>query len=110
MGRTIPSFRMALEAETSSWKDFRSSLRGGSREGLDRMLDQARSNCMAAGNAVRPVVFEGMFMAMAFSHEKRLATIAKTVEELGLEMNSKKKSRKGLSAPSGKSTYTSISN
>ncbi len=40
---------------------------------------------MVAGNAVRPVVFEGMFMAMAFSHEKRLATIAKTVEELGAD-------------------------
>ena len=25
--------------------------------------------------AVRPVVFEGMFMAIAFSHEKRLASM-----------------------------------
>ena len=45
---------------------------------------------MAAGNAVRPVVFEGMFMAIAFSHEKRLANLAKAIEELRMEMNSEK--------------------
>jgi hypothetical protein len=37
-----------------------------------RTFDQARTNCMAAGNAVRPVVFEGMFVAIAFSRRKRL--------------------------------------
>ena len=57
-----------------------------SREDLDSMFDQARTNCMAAGNAVRPVVFEGMFMAIAFSHEKRLASLAKGIEELRIEL------------------------
>lgn len=90
MGRTIPSFRIALEGEISSWKDFGRSLGGGSRKGLDRMFDQARSNCMAAGNAIRPVVFEGIFMAMAFSHEKRLTNIERAIEELRVEMNPEK--------------------
>jgi hypothetical protein len=58
MGRTIPSFRMALEAEIQSWSAFRRSLGKDNREKLDDLFDQARSNCMAAGNAVRPVVFE----------------------------------------------------
>lgn len=58
MGRTIPSFRMALKAEIQSWSAFRRSLGKGNREQLDDLFDQARSNCMAAGNAVRPVVFE----------------------------------------------------
>lgn len=93
MGRTVPSFRVALEGEVSSWKDFRRSLGGGSREALDRMFDQARSNCMAAGNAVRPVVLEGMFMAIAFSHEKRLANLEKGIEELKTEMSPQKESQ-----------------
>ena len=81
MVRTVPSFRIALESETAGWRDFRGFLRSiDSKEDLDSMFDQARTNCMAAGNAVRPVVFEGMFMAMAFSHEKRLANIGKAVE------------------------------
>lgn len=85
MGRTIPSFRMALEAEIQSWGVFRRSLGKGNKENLDHLFDQARSSCMAAGNAVRPVVFEGMFMAIAFSHEKRLANLAKGIEELRIE-------------------------
>lgn len=94
MGRTVPSFRMALEGEIASWKDFRGSLRSiGPREDLDGIFDQARTNCMAAGNAVRPVAFEGMLMAIAFSHEKRLANLAKSIEQLRLEMNSEKESK-----------------
>ncbi|MGA2199838.1 MAG: hypothetical protein ABSG45_07860, partial [Nitrososphaerales archaeon] len=88
MGRTVPSFRMALEGEIASWREFRGSLRSiGSREDLDGMFDQARTNCMAAGNAVRPAVFEGMFMAIAFSHEKRLTNLGRAIEELRMEMN-----------------------
>ena len=87
MGRTVPSFRMALEGEIASWREFRGSLRSiGSREDLDSMFDQARTNCMAAGNAVRPVVFEGMFMAIAFSHEKRLANLGRAIEELRIQI------------------------
>jgi hypothetical protein len=82
---------MALEGEIGSWREFRGSLRSvGSREDLDVMFDQARTNCMAAGNAVRPVVFEGMFMAIAFSHEKRLTSIGRAIEELTLEMHCEK--------------------
>jgi hypothetical protein len=93
MGRTVPSFRMVLEGEIASWREFRGSLRSiGSREDLDGMFDQARTNCMAAGNAVRPVVFEGRFMAIAFSHEKRLTDIGKAIEELRIGMNPLKES------------------
>jgi hypothetical protein len=99
VGRTVPSFRMALEGEISSWKDFRRSLGSGSREELDRMFNQARSNCMAAGNAVRPVVFEGMFMAIVFSHEERLAKLAKGIEELRFEMKPKQEPEVGEANP-----------
>ena len=87
MGRTVPSFRMALEGEIAGWSEFRRSLKSvESREDLDSMLDQTRTNCMAAGNAVRPVVFEGMFMAIVFSHERRLANLGRAIEELRVEM------------------------
>jgi hypothetical protein len=82
---------MALEGEIASWKEFRGSLRSiGSREDLDGMFDQARTNCMAAGNAVRPVVFEGMFMAIAFSHEKRIVNLGRAIEKLRMEINPNK--------------------
>ena len=40
--------------------------------------------------AVRPVVLEGMFMAIVFSHEKRLTDIGRAIEELRMEMNPEK--------------------
>jgi len=92
---------MALEAEIQSWSAFRRSLGKGNREVLDRLFDQARSNCMAAGNAVRPIVFEGMYMAMAFSHEKRLAHIAKVIEELRSGMDAETKLGSASSAGFG---------
>jgi hypothetical protein len=35
-------------------------------------------------------VFEGMFMAIAFSHERRLADIGKAIEEMRMETNPEK--------------------
>ena len=100
MGRTVPSFRMALEGEIASWREFGRSLRTiGSREDLDTIFDQARTNCMAAGNAIRPVVFEGMFMAVAFSHERRLTNIGRAIEKLRMEMSPQKESEQAQIEP-----------
>ena len=53
MGRTIPSFRIALEQEISTWGAYRRSLGRGSIQALDRLFNQARSYCSASSNAVR---------------------------------------------------------
>lgn len=86
MGRTIPSFRMALEQEISTWTRYRRSLGPASRQALDRMLNRARTYCSASSNAVRPVKFEGMSMAMAFDHARRLEDLGTGMERLRLEM------------------------
>ena len=88
MGRTIPSFRIALEQEIASWSQYRRSLGGGSREVLDAMFNKARAYCSASSNAVRPVKFEGLFMAMAFDHARRIEGLAVAIEKLRLEMAS----------------------
>lgn len=87
MGRTIPSFRIALEQEIASWKDFRKSLSKGSREKLEYMFNAARRYCSAASNAVRPVRFQGMFMAIAMEHEIRVESITRDIEKMRLEMH-----------------------
>lgn len=78
---------MERRKESASTGSTRSTKTTGNsaRALLDDLFNQARSNCMAAGNAVRPVVFEGIFMAIVFSHEKRLTSLAKAIEELRLE-------------------------
>jgi hypothetical protein len=88
MGRTVPSFRMALEQETATWTVYRRSLGVASREALDGMFDKARTYCSASSNAVRPVRFQGMFMAMAFDHARRLEDLYTGLEKLRQEMQS----------------------
>ena len=87
MGRTVPSFRIALEQEISTWAPYRRSLGMASRKALDRMFNKARTYCSASSNAVRPVKFEGMFMAVAFDHARRLEDLCVEMEKLRLKMH-----------------------
>jgi hypothetical protein len=87
MGRTVPSFRIALEQEVASWSQYRRSLGAESREALDRMFNRARTCCSSSSNAVRPVKFDGMFMAMAFDHTRRIEDLTIGIQKLELEMH-----------------------
>lgn len=89
MGRTAPSFRMALEEEIETWKWYRRALRGGSRRRLEKIFAAARRNCSASSNAARPSRFEGLFIAGAFEHERRLADIAMVIEKTRLELHAR---------------------
>ena len=76
MGKTVPSFRMALEWEISSWKDFREALKSAEEKAaFDEMMDMCRGNGMAAGAACNPTVFEPMIMSTLLMHEKIIRKI-----------------------------------
>jgi hypothetical protein len=87
MGRMVPSFRIALEQEISTWRDFRNSLGLGSRKLLDAFFDEARNHCSTSSNSVRPVRFEAMLMGIVAAHERRLTQLASEMERLRLEAN-----------------------
>ncbi len=78
---------MALEQEIASWGAYRKALGHGSVQALDRLFNQARSYCSASSNAVRPVRFEGMLMAVIFAHERRMEDVARQMEELRLGLD-----------------------
>jgi hypothetical protein len=82
MGRTIPSFRIALEAEIETWKNFRNALRMEEREIFDDLMDQCRFRASAASAAVRSTVTEAMLMTILFLHHKMIKRLQKIVEEL----------------------------
>jgi hypothetical protein len=86
MGRTVPSFRVALEQEIASWSRYRRSLGTIHSDTLDRMFNTARTYCSASSNAVRPVKFEGMLMAVMFDHARRFEALLAGMEELRMEM------------------------
>jgi hypothetical protein len=61
-------------------------LQAASREALDGMFNRARTYCSASSNAVRPARFQGMFMAIAFDHARRLEDIYIGLEEVSQGM------------------------
>ncbi|MBI4258370.1 MAG: hypothetical protein HY619_05395 [Thaumarchaeota archaeon] len=89
MGRTIPSFRIALEQEIETWKHYKKALSKGSRRNLEELFNAARNYCSAASNAVRPIRFQGMFMAIVAEHGMRLANIANETEKMRLEIHAR---------------------
>ena len=66
MGKTVPSFRMALEFEIERWKGFRKALDSEEdREAFEELMDFCRNNAMASGAACNPIIFESMVMSIA---------------------------------------------
>jgi hypothetical protein len=46
MGKTVPSYRMALEEEIDKWEGFRKALHSEEeREAFDELMDMCRNNC-----------------------------------------------------------------
>jgi hypothetical protein len=80
MGKTVPSYRMALEFEIERWKGFRIALQSEEeREAFDWLMDMCRNNAMASGNACNPKIFEPMVMSIILSQNKKM-------RELGYKM------------------------
>jgi hypothetical protein len=49
LGKTVPSYRIALEEEISRWSGFARALRKDDREAFEELMDMARSFVMASG-------------------------------------------------------------
>jgi hypothetical protein len=55
MGRTIPSFGIALEMEKEDWKPFRNALDKKDRKRFDEMFDIPRNYVSACSSSVQYV-------------------------------------------------------
>jgi hypothetical protein len=60
MGKTVPSFRMALESEIGSWRSYRRALKIGDRRIFDELMSHTRSHASASGNAVLKRELDGL--------------------------------------------------
>lgn len=77
MGKTVPSYRMALENEILVWHKFKEALNTQDQEAFEALMDASRNYCMAASNATRPVVFEAMAMSILLYQQKRIERLEK---------------------------------
>ncbi len=83
MGRTVPSFRLALESEIALWSGFRKALVSAEdRAAFDALMDICRNNAMASGAACNPIIFESMLMSIMVAQQKKLERIEKQLQTL----------------------------
>ncbi len=82
LGKTVESYRMAVEDEIRRWNGFAKALRKEDREAFDALMDACRSYASAASNATKPILFEPMVMSILLSQQIRIQRLAKEVEDL----------------------------
>lgn len=82
MGRTVPSYRQALEDEIGRWEGFRRALRGRDVEAFDALMKACREYASAGGNASRPFISEAMFMCILLSLQRQIMEVREKLESL----------------------------
>lgn len=82
MGKTIESYRMALDRELQRWSGFARALRSEDRAAFDCMMDACRNYASAGSNATRPIVFEAMAMSILLQQQKTLNWLEKELDAI----------------------------
>ena len=83
VGKTVESYRMALESEISRWNGFARALRKDDREAFEKLMDSCRNNAMAAGNATNLIVFEPMIISILLAQQKQILALEKKLNGNG---------------------------
>ncbi len=83
MGRTIPSFRIALYQEQTKWKKFRLALDKKDKHALDEVFATARLYISACMMSCRPIRIQPIMMAMIFHHYKQILRLIRHDFEAG---------------------------
>jgi hypothetical protein len=96
MGRTLPSFRIALDMEKADWKPFRNALDKSERKEFDDMFDIPRLYLSACSNSVQLVPLHPIIMSILFHHYKELTQLLSEVEQIEMTRVKSSKKKKDL--------------
>lgn len=80
MGKTVASYRMAIEDEINRWNGFAKALRIEDKVALDELMDAVRSYASAGSNATNPILFEPMIMSILVSQQKKIIALEKSLD------------------------------
>ena len=91
MGRTVPSYRMALEVEIAKVRGFLEALPSRKeKEAFEELMNHCRRHAGAAGAAVRPILSEAMIMSILLAHEKMLREIKESIRTIESQVGGKR--------------------
>lgn len=77
MGKTVESYRLALDIEVQTWSGFTKALRSDDKDAFEQMIDACRNHASAGSNATRPEMFESMVMSILLEQQKKLNRLEK---------------------------------
>ena len=77
MGKTVESYRVALDREVQLWIGYARALRQNDRKVFEQLMDICRNYASASSNATRPVLFEPMIMSIVLHQQKMLNKLEK---------------------------------
>jgi len=80
MGKTVESYRMALEDEIRRWNGFAKTLRTEDKEAFETLMDACRLFASAGSNATQPILFEPMIMSILLYQQKKLHRLEKALD------------------------------
>ena len=80
MGKTVESYRMALEDEIRRWKGFEKALRTEDREAFEELMDACRNFASAGSNATQPIPFEPMIISILLHQQKKILLLEKKLD------------------------------
>ena len=80
MGKTVPSYRVALDHEIQRWNVFARALRKDDRIVFEQLIDICKNYASAASNATRPVLFEAMAMTILLDQQKIINQLQKKLQ------------------------------
>ena len=83
MGKTVPSYRMAIEDEIHHWKAFRDALPSDEeKQAFETIMDMCRNHATAGSNACNPILFEPMVMSVLLGQQKQIRTLQRKIDAL----------------------------
>jgi hypothetical protein len=88
LGKTVASYRMALDREVQRWSGFARALRKEDRTAFEQLMDICRNYASAGSNATRPVLFEAMVMSVLLHQQKLLNKLEKELNAVFLQSSS----------------------
>ena len=80
MGKTVESYRMALEEEINRWRGFEKALRTEDREAFEELMDACRNFASAGSNATQPILFEPMILSILLHQQKKILRLEKKLD------------------------------
>jgi len=80
MGKTVESYRMALEDEIHRWSGFEKALRTEDRQAFEALMDACRNYASAGSNATNPILFEPMVISILLSQQVKISRLEKALD------------------------------